>query len=126
VERARGANLAVPPDKPTAVDPLTVQADRAGVSGLIGNTIVDTAKGQVVWIQLERGGAYRTYMNGALASRGLWSYRKGQLCYWPEGPQFRSCAKEHMGGKKVGDAWVATGPNGAVYNARVVQGQLGR
>ena len=74
----------------------------------------------MVWIQLERDRRLPHLFEG------LWSYRKGQLCYWPDGPQFKSCAREHIGGKKVGDTWLTTGPNGAIYNAQVMHGQLGR
>lgn len=106
---------------PTVVEPLTVQAS---LNGLMGNTIVDRAPGEVIWIQLHRDGAYDTYFNGRWASHGSWTYAKGQLCYSSgKAPGF--CAREDLAGKKVGDTWVTIGPDGKRYDSTVVQGQQG-
>ena len=112
-----------PAATPTTVDTLTVQAE-LGVKGLIGNTIVDRAPEGTWWIQLHPDGGYDTYLNGGRAAHGVWTYDNGKLCYNPrEAAAF--CAKEAMGGRKVGDSWTTTGPDGRKYEAAVVKGQLG-
>jgi hypothetical protein len=110
-------------DGPTAVDAVTVRAS-LGVQGLVGNTIVDKAPDGTWWIQLHPDGAYDTYLNGGRVAHGAWTYDGGKLCYNPhEAAAF--CAREAMAGKRVGDSWTTTGPDGRRYEAVVVKGPLG-
>ena len=112
-----------PANEPTAVEPVTVQV-AIGVQGLIGNTIVDRAPDGTWWIELHPDGAYDTYLNGGRATHGAWTYDNGKLCYNPRAAA-AFCAQEAMGGRKVGDRWTTTGPDGKQYEAVVVKGPLG-
>jgi hypothetical protein len=103
-------------------------AAHADMSGLVGNTIVIVMGDNTIKVQLHADGTYQTTMTSGPPAKGKWSEKDGQLCYNQTDPAPADgfpnpfCV-DGMSGKKAGDAWSVTGPDGSAMKQSVVAGQ---
>ncbi len=100
----------------------------ADMSGLVGNTIEITTPNGVIKVQLHADMTYQTTLPNGSTIKGTWADQGGQLCYTQTDPPPQAGAPSPfcapgMDGKKVGDSWTMSGPNGASMTQQVVAGQ---
>jgi hypothetical protein len=107
---------------------LVAGAAHAGVSGLLGHTVVGTTTdGLTRRIQLRADGTYRITVSDGSVSTGTWSTQGAKLCYLriqpkPGSNDVNPLCVEGLDGHKLGDAWTTTGHHGLQMKMTVVRG----